>query len=50
MQEIIVIAIGILVFGYLIYQIYKIISNKNADKNGCSGCSECNVEKTKVQD
>mgnify|MGYP002078697259 CR=1 FL=1 len=45
MQEIIVVAIGILVLGYVIYQIYKTIFNKNADKNGCSGCSECNVDK-----
>jgi len=39
MQNIIVILIGIIVFGYVSWKIFKTITRKPGDK--CSGCSGC---------
>ena len=38
MQQIIVIIIGIVVFGYVAYSIYKTVTKKPSD-NKCDGCN-----------
>ncbi|VBB47202.1 conserved hypothetical protein [uncultured Paludibacter sp.] len=48
MQQIIVIIIGVFVFGYLIYHIYKIITKKTTDTK-CGSCSGCEVDLPKAE-
>lgn len=45
MQTIVVLFIGILVFGYLFYQIYKIFSGKNRENSTCGTGCECSIDK-----
>jgi hypothetical protein len=54
MQDIIVVLIGIVVFGYVGWKIYKIITRKPGVNNTCGGCTgcalkenmECSIQKT----
>ncbi|MHB9056000.1 MAG: FeoB-associated Cys-rich membrane protein [Paludibacteraceae bacterium] len=41
MQQLIVILIGIVVLGYLIYQTYKTLTRKNSGETKCGGCNSC---------
>ena len=41
MQDIIVILIGIVVFGYVGWRMYKIIFRKPDSSNSCGGCTGC---------
>ncbi|MBP8903533.1 MAG: FeoB-associated Cys-rich membrane protein [Paludibacteraceae bacterium] len=41
MQQLIVIVIGIVVFGYVLYQIRKTLTAKNSGETKCGGCSSC---------
>lgn len=43
-QEIAVLIIGILTGAYLLWKIYKMLTNKESKPNcGCSGCSGCSI-------
>ncbi|MEZ7867435.1 MAG: FeoB-associated Cys-rich membrane protein [Paludibacteraceae bacterium] len=42
MQQLIVIVIGVLVFGYVVYQTYKTLTNKSTSSDvKCGGCNSC---------
>ena len=41
MQNIIVILIGIVVFGYLGFKIYKTLTKKPTPADKCGGCTGC---------
>lgn len=41
MQQLIVILIGVVVFGYVIYQTYKTLTRKASNDSKCGGCSSC---------
>lgn len=41
MQDIIVILIGIIVFGYVGWKIYKSITRKPSPADKCGGCTGC---------
>ena len=47
MQDIIVILIGLLVFGYVGFRLYKTINKKPSPNDSCGGCTGCALkEKT----
>lgn len=47
MQDIIVIIIGLLVFGYIAWKIWKLITKKASPADKCGGCTGCALkEKT----
>jgi len=47
MQDIIVIGIGVLVFGSVAYKMYKILTRKPKPNDKCGGCTGCALkEKT----
>jgi hypothetical protein len=41
MQQLIVIIIGLVVFGYVVYHIYKTVFKKKSRDTKCGGCSSC---------
>ena len=41
MQDIIVIIIGLIVFGYLGFKIYKTLTKKPSPTDKCGGCTGC---------
>ncbi|MFV0392084.1 MAG: FeoB-associated Cys-rich membrane protein [Paludibacteraceae bacterium] len=41
MQQLIVILIGIVVFGYAFYKAYKTISHKSSSESKCGSCDSC---------
>jgi hypothetical protein len=41
MQQLFVILIGVFVFGYVIYKIYRTITFKPPPDSTCGGCSSC---------
>ena len=44
MQDIIVIIIGLVVFGYLGYKIYKTLTKKPSSADKCGGCTGCSLK------
>ncbi|MDD3320102.1 MAG: FeoB-associated Cys-rich membrane protein [Paludibacter sp.] len=47
MQDIIVLIVGIIVFGYVGWKIYKLITRKPSAADKCGGCTGCALkEKT----
>jgi hypothetical protein len=44
MQDIIVILIGIVVFAYVGWKLYKLATQKPDPKNMCGGCTGCNLK------
>lgn len=41
MQDIIVLLIGLAVFGFVSWKVYKTFTHKPTPKDKCSGCSGC---------
>lgn len=44
MQDIVVILIGIIVFGYVGWKIYILITRKPDSSDKCGGCSGCSLK------
>jgi len=44
MQDIIVIVIGVVVFGYVAYKTYKTLTKKASPNQKCAGCDGCSLK------